>query len=240
MVDFIFSSMARNIAKSKDRHYSQSMRRGGEVVRKLSLSSTGRDEKFLAQGRECTVREYLNLETNHLIELVDGRLEVLAMPREWHQFIIGFLYRTLFAFVDAHAAGDVAMAPLKIRVGKRRFREPDVLYVTRQHYAWRTEKYWKGADLAMEVVSPGRRERQRDLLLKRKDYAKAGVSEYWIIDREDQCITVLVLDASDYRTHGTFVSGEKATSVLLPGFAVAVDDVFAAAEGSQPATKRAK
>ena len=45
----------------------------------------------------------------------------------------------------------------------------------------------------------------------------------------EQTIIVLALEDHTYRVHGEFGPGTEATSVLLPGFAVAVDAVFEAA-----------
>ena len=42
-----------------------------------------------------SVADYLALDTNHLVELSEGRLEVLAMPTEQHQLIVAFLYNAL-------------------------------------------------------------------------------------------------------------------------------------------------
>ncbi|MBI3463073.1 MAG: Uma2 family endonuclease, partial [Planctomycetes bacterium] len=81
--------------------------------------------------------------------------------------------------------------------------------------------------LVMEVVSEGAESRKRDLETKRREYAAAGIPEYWIVDPEEQKVTVLTLDGGTYRVHGEFRPGETATSVLLRGFAVAVRDVFA-------------
>ena len=79
----------------------------------------------------------------------------------------------------------------------------------------------------MEVVSEGEENRERDLEVKREEYAKAGIAEYWIVDPQEQRITVLTLDGQTYREHSVFGLGTQATSVLLPGFAVTVSDVFA-------------
>ena len=46
-------------------------------------------------------------------------------------------------------------------------------------------KYPSGADLVMEVVSGGREDRKRDLVTKRRDYARANIPEYWIVDPQD-------------------------------------------------------
>lgn len=41
---------------------------------------------------------------------------------------------------------------------------------------------------------------------------------------------VLALDGAAYRTHGRFEPSATATSILLPGFSVAVAEVFSAAQ----------
>ena len=86
------------------------------------------------------------------------------------------------------------------------------------------DAYWLGADLVVEVVSPDRPE--RDTEEKPRDYAEAGIPEYWIVNPLDATITVLVLDGRAYRRHGLFRRGEHATSRLLPSFSVSVDEVF--------------
>jgi Uma2 family endonuclease len=82
----------------------------------------------------------------------------------------------------------------------------------------------EGAELAMEVVSDD--DRRRDLETKRFEYARAGISEYWIVDPLKEQITVLKLDGSAYVVHGEFKKGDRATSVLLPGFSVDVAEAL--------------
>jgi Uma2 family endonuclease len=76
----------------------------------------------------------------------------------------------------------------------------------------------------VEIVSPDGLE--RDTEEKPRDYAEAGIPEYWIVNPMDATITVLVLDGQAYRLHGQFRRGERATSRLLPDFGVSVDEVF--------------
>jgi Uma2 family endonuclease len=111
-----------------------------------------------------------------------------------------------------------------------RFREPDV-FVLMPGRVVDPHLPPNGADLMMEVVSPGSASRQRDLVQKPRDYARAGVQEYWIVDPETETIAVLALNGETYRIHGEFKSGDTATSVLLDGFAVPVSAVFAAGQG---------
>ena len=104
------------------------------------------------------------------------------------------------------------------------------MFMKKENAQHRHEKYWDGADLVAEVVSGSPEDRKRDYITKRREYAAAGIAEYWIIDRQDQLIRVLTLKGKTYRRHGDFKAGSSATSVLLPGFALAVDDVFASAK----------
>jgi Uma2 family endonuclease len=75
----------------------------------------------------------------------------------------------------------------------------------------------------MEVVSSNR---ELDLVKKRREYAQAGIPEYWIVDQESEIISVLQLDGKRYRVHGSYKRVETATSATLPGFGVAVNAVF--------------
>jgi Uma2 family endonuclease len=75
----------------------------------------------------------------------------------------------------------------------------------------------------VEIVSPDNVERAT--VLKRADYAEAGVPEYWIVNPDEGTITVLKLGNGVYTAHGVFGRGEAATSVLLTGFTVGVDAV---------------
>jgi Uma2 family endonuclease len=176
-----------------------------------------------------TEEAYLALNTNHLIEYIDGSLEVLPMPTLAHQFIVAFLYRILREFVEKHELGSVLFAPLRIRLSRKEYREPDVVFLSAERLKRTKGDYPHGADLVMEVVSGGLADRERDLVTKRQVYAYFGIFEYWIVDPKEEQIIVLRLEGEAYVEHGRFGKGAIATSSLLPGFSVAVDEVYAAA-----------
>lgn len=67
---------------------------------------------------------------------------------------------------------------------------------------------------------------ERDLVDKRGDYAEGCIPEYWIVNPQTETITVLRLQGESYVEHGVFGRGDMATSVILPGFAVNVDQAF--------------
>lgn len=180
---------------------------------------------FPDQG-DWTEAEYVRLtnQTNRLVELVDGRLEVLPMPTRKHQKIVAFLYRLMFTFVTTQNLGTLLFAPLRVRLRSGRYREPDLVFVLAEHAYLEGEQYFEGADLVVEVVSPD--DPARDLVDKRGDYAEVGIAEYWIVNPINETITVLRLTAGAYVEHGVFRRGDIAGSILLAGLEVGVSDVF--------------
>ncbi len=172
-----------------------------------------------------SVAQYLTLtnQTTRLIEFTDGALEVLPMPTKYHQAISRLLFLALLAVMQ-RIGGDVFYAPLRVQIRPGKFREPDLLLVRDKADPRAQDAYWLGADLVMEIVSPD--QPQRDTHEKRLDYAEAGIPEYWIINPLTQTITVLVLDGETYTEYGVFAGDERATSKLLSGFSVRVDEVF--------------
>ena len=172
-----------------------------------------------------TEEQYLKLTdgTNCLIEFTDGEIEVLPMPTDNHQVISRFLLFALFAFVQ-QLGGTVLYAPLRVQIRPGTYREPDILLMRDARDPRRQNRYWLGADLVVEIVSLDNPE--RDTVTKRADYAAAGISEYWIVNPEEETVTVLTLAGDSYADHGSFGRGMQATSALLVGFAVDVDALF--------------
>jgi Uma2 family endonuclease len=181
---------------------------------------------YPAQG-DWSEEDYLELTTsNWLIEFTDGCAEVLPMPTLYHQLIVELLHSLLKQFVEERALGKALFAPLPVRLRPGlKLREPDIVFLRNERLK-NLHGQPNGADLVMEVVSEGTEARERDLVKKPADYAAGGIAEYWIIDPQEREIRVLTLDGAAYRTHGKFIAGQTATSVLLAGFSVNVDDVF--------------
>ena len=160
---------------------------------------------------------------NRLIEFADGCIEELPVPTDSHQSVLLFLFRLFDQAIQA-AGGVALVAPLRLRVRDDRFREPDLMLLLDEVDPRRQDRYWLGADLVAEVVSPD--DPDRDYRRKRADYAEAGIPEYWIVDPRYPAITVLTLAKGSYVEFGRFGLGDVATSSVLDGFSVAVSAVF--------------
>jgi len=182
--------------------------------------------RFYPTQGDWTEEEYLVLCDKAGTEYNAGHVEFLPMPTKTHQLILQFLYRLLDDFVRARQLGHAFVMGYRVRTLPKKLREPDVFYVANERET--TDACASGCDLAIEIVSPEVENRDRDLLLKRSEYAAAGIPEYWIVDPESQTVTVLTLPdgARQYAVHGEFQPGETATSVLLEGFSVDVTTCF--------------
>lgn len=179
---------------------------------------------FPPQG-EWTEEDYLALETNRLVEYSHGTVEVLEMPSVFHQLLVRMLFKLLERYIQQQRLGQVFFAPVSVQLWPGKYREPDIVFVSAKAVDWFTPQYIRGADLVMEVISPS--DRKRDEVDKRREYAQAGIPEYWLIDPELCAVTVLTLDNQQYAEHGVFGEGGHATSLLLPGFTVDVTALFA-------------
>lgn len=169
--------------------------------------------------------EYLRVTdyTSRRVEFTDGYLEPLPWVTDWHQSITQFFLLALnMALIPL--GGTVHFSGIRLRIRPGKFREPDLLLVKSATDPRRRNRFWKGADLTLEVVSKDKPE--RDLIDKVHDYAEGNVPEYWIVNPFNETITVLRLENGSYVEHGVFRRGDRAASVILSGFGVDVAEVF--------------
>jgi Uma2 family endonuclease len=180
---------------------------------------------LLPEQGQWTESAYLWLtdHTNRLIELTDGVLEPLPMPTTKHQILLKFLFNAFQAFLDPRG-GIVLFAALRLRLPNGNFREPDLIGLLDADDPRCENRFWTGADVVAEIVSEDKP--ARDLVQKKREYARARIPEYWIVNPPDETVIVYRLQAKRYVRHGVFHRGERATSALLPGFDLSVTALF--------------
>jgi Uma2 family endonuclease len=91
--------------------------------------------------------------------------------------------------------------------------------------------------IAIEFVSVSKRDFQRDYLDKRDAYLRAGVREYWIIDRFRRRMTVIRAGA-DPVTEIVITEPDTYTTLLLPGFELPLAQLPAVADALEEAERR--
>ncbi|WFE50382.1 Uma2 family endonuclease [Micromonospora sp. WMMD1155] len=112
------------------------------------------------------------------VELRDGVLVVVPSPTFAHQNIGNLLWMWLRQYAPVELTPATAVG---VAIDYRNSLEPDVVLLKRpvaaDHHYFEAEQ----VVLAVEVVSPGTR--RRDRLEKPADYADAGVPHYWRIEQ---------------------------------------------------------
>ena len=99
-------------------------------------------EEFLAWADEDTLAEW-----------VDGEVVMYSPASDRHQDMARFLTTVLSIYVETYGLGVIRPALFQMKL--ERGREPDLLFVAREHLDRLKEAYLDGpADLAVEIVSP--------------------------------------------------------------------------------------
>lgn len=157
-------------------------------------------------------------ESNLPMELWEGELIMSPTQNPNHQDVVFNFARELREFVDTKKLGKVFLSPLDVVLTQRLVVQPDVFFIAKSRLQHVTDRVRCAPDLAVEVLSPGRR--RRDRVDKKELYERFGVREYWIIDPEAQTIEVYALEKGVFKLHALAEKGEVAASKLLSGFTI--------------------
>jgi len=132
-------------------------------------------------------------------EAIGGDLYVTAAPSVRHQRVSGRLEAELRRLLEDPGHGEVLDAPIGVEFPETgEGVQPDLLFVSRDRRGIIAEDWIRGApDLVLEILSPATAERDRGL--KRELYERQGVSEYWIVDPEEDAVEVWRLTGGDER-----------------------------------------
>jgi Uma2 family endonuclease len=193
----------------------------GEVV--LGLDSAGlrmTPEEFDA------IEEY---DENYRYELIDGVLVVspIPLPQEsGPNDVLGYL---LQRYKDDHPEGwrlDYTLPHQYVHLRRGRRIADRLIWIG----LGRPPRVKSDvAKIAVEFVSGRKRDRKRDYVDKRRDYKKAKIAEYWIIDRFDRTMTVIYYTPSGEKVR-VIREHETYESPLLPGLILPLARLLAAAD----------
>jgi Uma2 family endonuclease len=160
-------------------------------------------------------------------ELIEGKLFVSRAPGIPHQRVLNNLQFALESYVKENPIGIVVPGAGAV------FSDydaviPDLVFVRNERWSEVvTEIRFTGApDLVIEILLPGKENRDRDLRVKRQLYAKFGVAEYWVVDSENRLVEVYRLQNQRLENIATRRNGEEVTTSLLPDFQLPVSTIF--------------
>lgn len=181
--------------------------------------------------RPLSYDEYLALpDDGRLVEWVNGEVIYHMPTTPAHQNVVIFLIRLLSGYVLRLSLGRVQAAPIEVKLWPGGpSREPDVLFISNEKAAQLTERRFEGGpDLVIEVVSPG--SVTIDRVDKFREYERAGVREYWIIDPRphQQQADFYIRDDSGLFVPAPLDDEGVFASRAVPGFRLRADALRAA------------
>jgi len=160
-------------------------------------------------------------------ELIEGELFVSRAPGIPHQRVVLNLEIGLSGYLNNNPIGILVPGAGAV------FSDydaviPDLVFVRSER--WNSvvskDRFSGAPDLVIEVMSPGKENRERDLLVKRQLYAKYGVAEYWIVDTENRSVLIYRLARQSLEQIATLTDDDEITSPILPGFQLKVSAIF--------------
>lgn len=168
--------------------------------------------------------------TDKRFELTYGELVELPPEADENVLIARALDRTLSEFVGFRRVRTHQLAIEMPGQPKNRF--PDITVLQPEHLEQLKALGQSAITLEMpppllvvEVVSPGADNHRRDYLDKRNQYEWRGISEYWIVDPQQNCVTVLSMVEGAYE-EAIFARGDVIASPSFPQWRMTVDQML--------------
>jgi len=182
-------------------------------------------EEYLAYSDETPLEGRYELVDGELVKLPPESEENNWLALNLRDHLIQVIPRRL---VRVHAC-EVQVPVLQPKDAANRF--PDLIVLRQEHLKLTQRRLTITLDmppprLVVEVVSPGKTNRDRDYGQKRAQYAAIGMPEYWLIDPVAQTVAVLTLAGADYQDVGVFGTQAAIISVDFPDLALTVEQLF--------------
>ena len=176
-------------------------------------------------GTLVTYEDYRDMPEDERYEIIDGELIIVAAPRRVHQSTSRNISTPIDNYVKANRLGEMYYAPTDVILSDINVVQPDILFVSNARSHILVDEGVRGApDLVVEILSPSTA--QLDKVRKRELYARFRVPEYWQVDIDEFNVLVLALGSNDYDEVAVYGLGDTVVSSALPGFTLAVDDIF--------------
>jgi hypothetical protein len=137
----------------------------------------------------------------------------------WERLWMGF-----HVWSDHYGMGFSIGRDFVMRLGEQGF-EPDVQFLANDRVHQMREYFCDGPDsVAVEVLQAGNQEQER--VIKRREYARGGVLEYWIVDPFAKLVEFLVLGKDGNYSPAAISPDGIYRSVVVPGLALRVERLW--------------
>jgi len=168
------------------------------------------------------------LDEGERYELIDGEAYAMSAPNFRHQVMLMELSRQFANFLVGKPC-KVFPAPFDVRLFYAEDESDDTVVQPDISVICNKAKFGpegcRGApDLVVEILSPSNTAIEMEQKLKL--YQEAGVREYWVIDPENNGLTVYLFQ-KDIIVTKTYKDTDTVAVAILPGLNITLEQVFA-------------
>jgi Uma2 family endonuclease len=179
----------------------------------------------VVEKKKYTYEDYLKTPEDKRYELIEGELLMTPSPVTRHQRISGRLFAQIFTYVNEHNLGEVFAAPFDVHLDDENVVQPDIMFISKERLNIIGEKNIQGApDLVIEIISENTA--YRDLVQKKRLYARFGVKEYWIAIPEEGLIEIYVLKDNIYTLYKTYSKDDTLESPYFKDLKISLNRIF--------------
>lgn len=167
-------------------------------------------------------------EDGNRYEVIDGELYVSSAPGYIHQIVLINLAMAIGIYLREHPIGRV-LPGVGVIFDDYNGVIPDLIFVTNERLRKTLAggRFHAAPEIVIEILSPGKSNERRDRHVKRSLYSARGVTEYWLIDPENQIVELYLRNqAGELVFDKSILQTDELTSGLLPGFAVRINTLF--------------
>ena len=145
------------------------------------------------------------------------------VPR--HQRILRKILFILEQFVTEKDLGELFCAPCDVYLDNENVVQPDILFISKVRLNIIGEKNIQGPpDLAIEILSES--SAYRDMVKKKRLYARFGVKEYWIVDPIEKAIDIYILKDNIFTPHKNYTINDTLQSPSMRGLSIDSREIF--------------
>jgi Uma2 family endonuclease len=145
-----------------------------------------------------------------------------------HQIVITELFGIFYNFFqDTNCTPIVAPYDIELRRTSENINivQPDLMIICDLEEKLNEDDYYKGVpSLVVEVLSKSTR--RKDLIKKLDLYMSCGVSEYWIVNPDNQEVTVYLFEDLNISDSATYKNNEVVQSFIFSGLSADIRKIF--------------
>ncbi len=179
----------------------------------------------ITEKKKYTYEDYLKTPEGERYELIEGELLMTPSPVPRHQRISRELEFEIVRFVKENGLGEVFDAPCDVYLDVENVVQPDILFISKERLSIIGEKNIQGApDLVIEIISENTA--YRDLVQKKKLYARFGVKEYWIVIPGEELVEIYTLKDNSYTLYKSYNKDDTLESPYLKHLKIELKNIF--------------